>query len=163
MDFPAPLTYTRDMARSNDALNLAGVALAAALGLLAFMQWRSSRAFSADAVALTGTVVELRTAKKAIFDADNDVFPTVEYRLEGDDSPRRAELATPLAKIGLEPERAVGSAVPLMVDPAAPGRPRHGRAQGRESALVLLALAFGALFAPAILRRSVMGRGGGGG
>ena len=55
-----------------------------------------------------------------------------------------------------------GSRLSIWYDPRSPQTARLARGAGRQGALVLMALAAGALFAPAILRRSLKGSAGGG-
>jgi len=82
-------------------LDAMAIALAVALGVLAFTQWRESSRFSADAVATTGRVVEVRTAKKVLLDAQAEAFVTVEFRAE-DGATVRAEIPTSLHRLGIE-------------------------------------------------------------
>lgn len=149
-------------------MDVAAAGLAVALGAIAFMQWRSAEGFVRNAVAVNGTVVELRTAKKVIFDAEAEVYATVEFSLEGpaggdpaEDSPiRRAELPTPVRRLALNPTGLEGTLIPIRYDAANPANVRYGNAKGHEGALALALLAVGALFIPIALRRSSLSGGG---
>jgi hypothetical protein len=145
-------------------LDMVAVALAVALGLLSFTQWREAERFSADAVATTGRVVEVRTEKKVLLDAQAAAYATVEFETREGDTVR-SEIPTAVQQLGLDPESVEGAELPISYDPAAPSRVRYGRSSGTESAVVLLLLAVGALFAPLALRSSALRRlaGGGGG
>ncbi|MEM9800202.1 MAG: DUF3592 domain-containing protein [Planctomycetota bacterium] len=136
-------------------LDAMAIALAVALGVLAFTQWRESSQFSADAVATTGRVVEVRTAKKVLLDAQAEVFATVEFRVE-DGATVRSEIPTSVHRLGIERHGLEGRVLPISYDPASPMRVRYGQSPGSESALVLLLLAVGALFAPTALRSSAL-------
>jgi len=152
-------------------LDVAAAGLAVALGAIAFMQWRSANSFARDAVAVNATVVETRTAKRVVFDAEAEVYATVEFvapaEPEGEgDAPEgttyRAELVTAVRKLGLSPEGLEGTIVPILFDPENPESVRYGSSKGYEGALTLALLALGALFIPIALRRSSLSAGGGG-
>lgn len=154
------------MLKLKSPADVAATAFALALGLLAFGQLRASAAFTEGAVATTAKVTELRTQKRALLETQAEVFARVEFTpAEGDGGLVETELPTPLDTLGVPEETAVGSTVPILYDPANPTNARYGRDQGKAGALVLLALAVGALFIPAILRRSTLAHlaGGGGG
>ena len=142
-------------------IDIVAIGFATVLALIAFVQWRESRSFVAGAVETTARVVEIRTEKKVLLDAQASKFATVEYTA-GSDAVLRQELPTALRTLGLEEEGLVGRTIPIRYDPSEPRRIRYGESQGGEGALVLLALAIGALFVPWALRNSVLGRAGGG-
>jgi hypothetical protein len=145
--------------------NVAAAAFSVALALLAFSQYRASTAFADGAVEAVGEVVDLRTEKRAILDAQAETFPQVLFIPEGSDLAITSELPTPIGSIGLQEDTAIGANVPILYDPKNPSSVRYGRERGSEGALILLGLAIGALFVPTILRRSSLARmatGGGG-
>lgn len=142
-------------------MDLAALALAALLAGLALLQWQSASSFSDAAEVAEARVVELRTAKKVILEAEADVFATVEFVPEGASESVRAELPTTVQNLGLEPEGLVGTLVSVRYDPAAPRVVRYGAASGAEGAIPLAALALFALFVPTIMRRSILASGGG--
>lgn len=155
-------------------MDVAAAGLAVALGAIAFMQWRSAEGFVQNAVTVNGTVVELRTAKKVLFDAEAEIYATVEFLPEGTAGDqytgggavnlpmRRAELPTPVQRLQLNPNGLVGMRVPIRYDPANPASVRYGNAKGHQGAMALALLAVGALFIPIVLRRSSLAAGGGG-
>ncbi len=145
-------------------MDVAAACLAVALGAIAFMQWRASKGFARDAISVNATVVELRTAKRVLFDAEAEIFATVEFVPSpgtSDGPPHRAELSTPIQKLGLSPAGLEGTRVPIQFDPQNPDNVRYGQSDGHEGALVLALLAIGALFIPIVLRRSSLAAGGG--
>ena len=109
-------------------MDLAALALAALLAGLALLQWQSASSFSEAAEVAEARVVELRTAKKVILEAEADVFATVEFVPEGGSESVRAELPTTVQNLGLEPEGLVGTVVSVRYDPAAPRVVRYGAA-----------------------------------
>lgn len=140
-------------------MDLLAIALAAALAALALLQWRGAARFAGDARTATATVVELRRTKKTFLEGRADVYATVEFRPEGAEGSVRAELPTPLRTLGLADEGLEGTSVVVQYDPSDPRRVRFGASDAPSGALVLVALALGALFVPAILRRSSLSRG----
>ncbi|MEM9380218.1 MAG: DUF3592 domain-containing protein [Planctomycetota bacterium] len=136
-------------------LDAAAVALAAALGLLAFGQWRASSSFGRDAVATTAEVVELRTAARALLDPEAAVFATVELET-AEGQTVRAELPSSVQSLGLDPRTLEGARIPIRYDPSDASTVRYAERSGGEAALVLALLAGGALFAPMILRQSAL-------
>ncbi len=153
------------MSKLTSPANVAAAAFSVALGLLAFSQYRASTAFADGAVEAIATVVELRTEKRAILDAQAETFAQVEFAPGGTDQSVTSELPTPIESLGLQEDTAVGATVPILYDPKNPQSVRYGRERGTEGALILLGLAIGALFVPAILRRSTLAKmatGGGG-
>lgn len=153
------------MSKLTSPANIAAAAFAVALGLLAFSQYRASTNFAEDAVATTATIVELRTEKRAILDAQAETFAQVEFLPDGRGPAVTSELPTSIRALGLSEESAVGATVPIRYDPKNPASVRYGAERGAQGALILLALAIGALFVPTILRRSALAKmatGGGG-
>ena len=154
------------MLKLNSAADIAAAAFAVALGLLAFGQYRASTAFADGAIRATAQVVDLRTEKRAVLDAQAETFAQVEFAPSGSEPSITSELPTPIRALGLDAETAIGKTLPIYYDPKNPASVRHGgAARGAGGALVLLALAVGALFIPSILRRSSLARmatGGGG-
>ncbi len=136
------------------------VAVAALLGALAFGQWRRSSDFADHALQATANVVSLRETKKQILDAAPETYAKVEFTTDGG-AIVRAELPDPF-RSSAAPAPEEGSSLTIWYDPREPTTARLQRGAGREGVLVLLALAVGALFAPAILRRSLSGSAGGG-
>ncbi len=136
------------------------IAIGALLGALAFVQWRDSGDFADHARQVTATVASLRETKKQILDAAPETYAKVEFSTGGGDIVR-TELPDPFRSSGAPPP-AVGSSLTIWYDQREPTTARLHRGAGREGVLVLLALAVGALFAPAILRRSLSGSAGGG-
>ncbi len=143
--------------------NVAAAAFSVALALLALTQYQASTAFTDAAVEANGKIVDVRTEKRAILDGQAGVFAQVEFTVEGAATPVVAELPTPLKDLGLDESSAVGSTVPILYDPQHPESVRYGRERGTEGAVVLLALALGALFVPMILKRASLIPSGGGG
>ena len=105
------------------------------------------------------TVVSVEIPKRGLLDATSDAVATVEFEVDG--TTQRATLAQPLARIGVDPESAVGVRLPVRFDPTAPAQVHHGSETGREAAYALFALAAGALVAPRLLRRAQLSSGGG--
>lgn len=140
-------------------MDLLAFGLAAALALLALLQWRGSARFAGGAETTTATVVELRRTKKTFLEGRADVFATVEFTPAGAEAPTRAELPTPLRTLGLPDEGLEGTTLVVRYDPSNPRVVRFASSEDRSGALVLLALAVGALFVPAILRRSSLSSG----
>ena len=142
-------------------LDMAALAMAVSIGVLAVMQWRASASFHAGSIAIDARVVELRAAKKSMLDPAAEVFALVEFETPGGDIVR-AELPSSVQSLGLDPSTVVGTTIAVAYDPAAVRRVRYGGRTGLESALVLALLAVGALFAPLIFRRMSLHGGGGG-
>lgn len=136
-------------------LDAAAIALAAALGLLAFGQWRAASSFGRDAVTTTARVVELRTAARALLDPEAAVFATVELET-AEGLVLRAELPSSVQSLGLDPETLEGEQIPVSYDPADAATIRYAGRTGAGAALVLALLAGGALLAPMILRQSAL-------
>lgn len=136
------------------------MALAALLTALAAVQWKENGDFAVAARQVDATVLEHRETRKQVLDAAADVYVRVEFRTEAGDVVR-TDLPDPF-RAGGPPIPAVGSALPVWYDPRAPSTARLASDAGRDGALVLIALAVGALFAPAMLRRALRDGGGGG-
>lgn len=136
------------------------IAIGALLGALALVQWRDSDDFADNARQVTATVASLRETKKQVLDAAPETYAKVEFSTGGGDVVR-TELPDPF-RSSAAPPPSEGSALTIWYDPREPTTARLDRGAGREGVLVLLALAVGALFAPAILRRSLNGSAGGG-
>ncbi|MGB0330898.1 MAG: hypothetical protein ACPGPE_03660 [Planctomycetota bacterium] len=136
------------------------VAVAALLGALAFGQWRKSSDFADHALQATATVVSVRETKKQILDAAPEIYARVEFTTDGGDVVR-AELPDPFRASAAPAPREASSLI-IWYDPREPTTARLQRGAGREGVLVLLVLAVGALFAPAVLQRSLSGSAGGG-
>ncbi|MFT7074273.1 MAG: hypothetical protein ACJA0P_000272 [Planctomycetota bacterium] len=154
------------MLKLKSPTDVAAAAFAIALGLLALGQLRASAAFTADAIPTNATITDLRTDKRGLLESQADTFAQIEFELIAAPSSKiQTELPTPLHTLGLSPASAVGSTIPIVYDPKNPTSARYGKEHGKAGAFVLLALAIGALFVPAILRRSTLARlasGGGG-
>ena len=155
------------MLKLKSPADIAATAFALALGLLAFGQFRAAAAFTEEAVATNAKVIDLRTDRRGLLESQADTFPIIEFTPGGPDARKvEAELPTPLRTLGLSAETVVGTTVPIRYDPMNPTSARFGQDQGKAGGFILLALAIGALFIPAILRRSTLARlasGGGGG
>ena len=145
---------TEGMLRLSRPLDLLAVALAAVLTGLGVVQLRSSAAFSGAAERVTATVVDVESSKRGLLDGQRDSYATVEFEVDGETVESR--LAEPLERIGLDPEEAVGNRISVYRDPAQPAQVRFTATSGRDAALVLFALALGALVAPAALRRTAL-------
>ncbi len=141
-------------------IDAVSIAVGALLGALGAVQWRESGDFADHALQVTATLVDSRETKKQVLDAAPETYLRVEFSAAGGDIVR-TELPDPLqSSAGPPPEK--GERISIWYDPRSPQTARLTRGAGRKGALVLLALAAGALFAPAILRRSLRGSGGGG-
>ena len=136
------------------------MALAALLAALAVGQWRESDDFAEHALQVRSTVVSLRETKKQVLDAAAETYAKEEFTDQKGDV-IRIELPDPY-RSSAAPAPAVGSPLTVWYDPRPPHTARLARSGGRRGVSVLLALAAGALFAPAILRRSLSGSAGGG-
>ncbi len=136
------------------------VAVGALLGALGAVQWKNSGDFADHALQVTATVVQLRETKKQVLDAAPETYLKVEFTAAGG-SIVRTELPDPFRSSAAPPPQE-GSRLSIWYDPRSPQTARLARGAGGQGALVLMALAAGALFAPAILRRSLKGSAGGG-
>lgn len=135
-------------------IDLLAIALAAVLTGLGVVQLRASSAFSGAAERVTANVVSVESSKRGLLDGQLDTYATVEFEVDG--RTVRSRVAEPLERIGVDPESAVGEALPVLYDPAQPSQVRHRATSGRDAAFVLFALALGALLAPAALRRTAL-------
>lgn len=141
--------------------DVAALAFAMALGLLAFGQWRAAKDFAESSVPVTARVVEIREEKKSFMEGAPPSYAKVAFTTEsGDDV--ATELPTPIARLGVAGVE-VGTTLPVRYDARDPRRARYGTGTSAKGAYVLLALAAGALFVPMILRRSSLASQFGGG
>lgn len=148
------------MLSSRRPIDAVFIAIGAMLAALAVVQWRDSDDFADHARQVTATVASLRETKKQLLDAAPETYAKVEFSTGAGDIVR-TELPDPF-RSSAAPPPAVGSSLTIWYDPREPATARLHRGAGREGVFVLLALAVGALFAPAILRRSLSGSAGGG-
>lgn len=136
------------------------MATSAMLVVLAILQWTESDDFAEHARPTDAVVIELRTTRKQVLEADAETYARVEFETAAGEVVR-TELPTPFRASGAAVP-AEGSRLAVWYDPRSPRTARLGKGAAREGALVLLALAAGALFAPAILRRALRSPGAGG-